>query len=210
MVDGYTGYNKVKDIKRYCCFAHIRRYFFDAIPKGKQRDISNPAVQGVGYCDKLFAYERRFKEKGCSYEQIKNESLKHEKLVLEAFLVWLEKQTPVRGSKFATAVNYALNFRDRMMAYLEDGRYSFSNNLSEQKMKSFVIGRKGWLFWDTPEGARASAVAYSFAEMTSASHLNIFRYIKYLLEQRPSENMKDFELEKLMPWNEDVIELCKL
>ena len=44
MADGYTGYNKVQDIKRCCCFAHIRRYFFDAIPKGKNRDISCPAV----------------------------------------------------------------------------------------------------------------------------------------------------------------------
>ena len=210
MVDGYTGYNKVKDIKRCCCFAHIRRYFFDAIPKGKQRDISNPAVQGVEYCDKLFAYERHFKEKGYSYKQIKNGRLKHEKPVIEAFLVWLEKQTPVRGSKFATAVNYALNRRDLMMTYLEDGRCSLSNNLSEQKMKSFVTGRKGWLFCDTPEGAEASAIAYSFAEMASANHLNVFKYIKYLLEQRPDENMKDSELEKLMPWNEEVIELCKL
>lgn len=210
MVDGYTGYNKVKDIKRCCCFAHIRRYFFDAIPKGKQRDISHPAVQGVEYCDKLFAYERRFKEKGYSYKQLKNGRLKHEKPVIEAFLVWLNQQTPVRGSKFATAVNYALNRQDLMLTYLEDGRCSLSNNLSEQKMKSFVIGRKGWLFCDTPEGAEASAIAYSFAEMALANKLNVFGYIKYLLEQRPSENMDDSELEKLMPWNEDVIELCKL
>ena len=210
MVDGYTGYNKVKDIKRCCCFAHIRRYFFDAIPKGKQRDISHPAVQGVEYCDKLFAYERRFKEKGYSYKQLKNGRLKHEKPVIEAFLVWLNQQTPVRGSKFATAVNYALNRQDLMLTYLEDGRCSLSNNLSEQKVKSFVIGRKGWLFCDTPEGAEASAIAYSFAEMALANKLNVFGYIKYLLEQRPSENMDDSELEKLMPWNEDVIELCKL
>lgn len=42
--------------------------FFDAIPKGKQRDISISAVQGVEYCDKLFAYERHFKEKGYAYK----------------------------------------------------------------------------------------------------------------------------------------------
>ena len=210
MVDGYTGYNKVKDIRRCCCFAHIRRYFFDAIPKGKQRDISHPAVQGVEYCDKLFAYERHFKEKGYSYKQLKNGRLKHEKPVIEAFLVWLNQQTPVRGSKFATAVNYALNRQDLMMTYLEDGRCSLSNNLSEKKMKSFVIGRKGWLFCDTPEGAEASAIAYSFAEMALANNLNVFSYIKYLLEQRPNEGMDDSQLEKLMPWNEDVMELCKL
>lgn len=210
MVDGYTGYNQVKDIRRCCCFAHIRRYFFDAIPKGKQHDISHPAVQGVEYCDKLFAYERRFKEKGYSYAQLKNGRLKHEKPVIEAFLAWLENQNPVRGSKLDTAVKYALNRRDYMMTYLEDGRCSLSNNLSEQKMKSFVIGRKGWLFCDTPDGAEASAIAYSFAEMALANKLNVFSYIKYILEQRPDENMDDSELEKLMPWDENVIELCRL
>lgn len=31
----------------------------DAVPKGSEKDLSNPAVQGVAYCDKLFVYERR-------------------------------------------------------------------------------------------------------------------------------------------------------
>ena len=165
---------KVKDIKRCRCFAHIRRYFFDTISKGKQRDISIPAVQCVKYYDKLFAYECNFEEKGYSYEQIKNRRLKHEKPVIEAFLVRLEKKTPVKGSKFATAVSYALNLGDLMMTYLEDEGYILSNNLSEQKMKSFVTSRKDWLFCDTPEGTEASAIAYSFAEMASAHHLNVF------------------------------------
>ncbi len=65
-------------------------------------DISCPAVQGVEYCDKLFAYERHFKEKGYSYKQIKNGRLKKEKPVIEAFLSWLEKQKTIKGSKFAT------------------------------------------------------------------------------------------------------------
>lgn len=210
MADGYTGYNKVQDIKRCCCFAHIRRYFFDAIPKGKNRDISCLAVQGVEYCDKLFAYERHFKEKGYSYKQIKNGRLKKEKPVIEAFLSWLEKQKPIKGSKFATAVTYALNRKEHMMTYLEDGRCSLSNNLSEQKMKSYVIGRKGWLFSDSPEGAEASAISYSIAETALANGLNVYKYITYVLEKRPTEEMADSELEKLLPWNDKVFEMCKI
>ena len=118
----------------------------------------------------------------------KNGCLKHEKPVIEAFLVWL---------KFAATVNYALNRRDLMMTYLEDGRCSLSNNLSEQKMKSFVTGRKGWLFCDTLEGAEASAIAYSFAEMASAHHLNVYKYIKYLPDQRPNDQMEDAQLEAM-------------
>ena len=56
MADGYQGYNKVKETKRCCCFAHIRRYFLEAVPRGMEKDYTNPAVQGVLYCDRLFAF----------------------------------------------------------------------------------------------------------------------------------------------------------
>ena len=105
-----TQYNNCllyTSIKRCCCFAHIRRYFFDAIPKGKNRDISCAAVQGVEYCDKLFAYERHFKEKGYSYKQIKNGRLKKEKPVIEAFLSWLEKQDPIKAVSYTHLQYYS-------------------------------------------------------------------------------------------------------
>ena len=55
--DGYQGYNSLPGIRRCSCWAHIRRYFIDAVPKGKQYDYSQPAVQGVQYCNRLFAME---------------------------------------------------------------------------------------------------------------------------------------------------------
>lgn len=45
MCDGYSGYNKVPDIKRTACWAHIRRYLTDAVPQGKKLDYNQPAVQ---------------------------------------------------------------------------------------------------------------------------------------------------------------------
>lgn len=85
MADGYHGYNLLKDGKRCCCYAHIRRYLLEAIPKGHEKDYSDPAVQGVLYCDKLFEYERRYLVKGLSPEQRKKRRLKDEKPVIEAF-----------------------------------------------------------------------------------------------------------------------------
>ena len=61
--DGYQGYNSLSDIKRCSCWAHIRRYFIDAVPKGKQYDYSQPAVQGVQYCNRLFAIEDSINKK---------------------------------------------------------------------------------------------------------------------------------------------------
>lgn len=54
--DGYQGYNNLPGIRRCSCWAHTRRYFIDAVPKGKQYDYSNPAVQGVQFCLKLLTY----------------------------------------------------------------------------------------------------------------------------------------------------------
>ena len=156
MTDAYSGYNKVQGVQRCCCFAHIRRYFHDAIPKGKAYDLSHPAVQGVDYCNRLFRYEENFKKNKYSYEKIQEMRLKYSKPVLEAFLCWLDEITPTRNSRLHKAVVYAKNRKESLLTYLEDGRCSLSNNLSEQKMKSFVIGRKGWLFCDTPAGAEGA------------------------------------------------------
>lgn len=75
MVDVYQGYKKVNEAKR-CCFAYIRRYLLEAIPKGHEKDYRHPAVQEVLYCNKLFEYERVYKEKGLSCKQIGNRRLK--------------------------------------------------------------------------------------------------------------------------------------
>ena len=58
IADGFTGYNKLKRFRRCCCYAHLRRYFIEAIPKGHEKDFTDPGVQGMLYCNKLFEYER--------------------------------------------------------------------------------------------------------------------------------------------------------
>ncbi|MDR2712971.1 MAG: IS66 family transposase [Clostridiales bacterium] len=210
MTDAFSGYNKVPDVKHCPCFAHIRRYFFEAIPKGMENDLTHPAVQGLNYINKLFEYERIFKEQQLSTKQVYENRLKKEKPVLDAFNAWLDKQNPIPGSRFEKAVNYAINRRGTMETYLEDGRCSFSNALTELLMKSFATGRKGWLFSDSVDGANASAITYSLVEMAKASGIHVFEYIKYLLESRPHKDMTDSELEALLPWHPEVVAKCKL
>ena len=204
MTDGFSGYNKLKDVNRCCCWAHVRRYFFDAIPKGRENDLSEPAVQGVNYCDALFALEREIKKKATTFDQIKELRLKKERKHLDAFWAWLDKQTPIAKGRMDKAVNYAKNRKHYLETYLEDGRCSFSNNLAENSIRPFTIGRKNWLFSDTVAGAKASATIYSIVEMAKANGLNIYEYLKYLLEHRPDADAPDEELEKLCPWNEQV------
>ena len=128
---------------RCSCWAHIRRYFIDAVPKGKQYDYSQPAVQGVQYCNRLFAIEDSINKKyPGDYEKRKQLRLEKEKPVLEAFWSWLDQQKPVRNTRMDKAVNYVLNRRDTAETYLEDGRCSFTNNLSENAIRPFAVGRE--------------------------------------------------------------------
>lgn len=138
------------------------------------------------------------------YEKRKQLRLEKEKPVLEAFWSWLDQQKPVRNTRLDKAVNYVLNRRDIAETYLEDGRCSFTNNLSENAIRPFAVGRKNWLFSSSVDGANASAVVYTMVEMAKAHGLNIYGYLKFLLENRPSKNMTDEQLAELAPWSEKL------
>ena len=188
---------------------HIRRYLYEAIPKGKENDYTEPAVQGYLYINKLFDYERQYRQKCLSKKQLENRRLKDQKPVIEAFLKWLDRQSTVKGSRLDRAVTYCQNQRPYMMTYLEDARCSLSNNISENSIRPVTCGRKNWLFSDTTDGANASMTVYSLIEMAKANDINPLKYLEYILEARPNKEMSDEELEKLSPWNEEVKKACQ-
>ena len=108
---------------------------------------------------------------------------KKKPVVVRLFVRGLIKQNPTRGSRMDKAVTYIQNRRSYLSTYLEDGRCSFSNNLSENAIRPFTVGRKNWLFCDTPNGAQASAVVYTMVEMAKANGVNVYHYLTYLLEK---------------------------
>lgn len=93
MCDGYSGYNKVPDAKRTACWAHIRRYLTDAIPKGKALDYTQPSVQGMLYINQLFHLEDVIRSKYSSFDAIKKARLEKEKPVVEGFCRGLISRT---------------------------------------------------------------------------------------------------------------------
>ena len=158
--------------------------------------------------NRLFDHERYSTAKKHTPEQRHAYRLEKEKPTLDAFWKWISQQSPKKGTRFEKAVNYAQNHKDEFMTYLEDGRCSFSNNLSENAIRPFTVGRRNWLFSDTPKGADASAMVYTMVEMAKAHNLNIYKYLNYLLEQLPRTAMADEELSKLVPWNDTVQATC--
>ncbi|UZE97468.1 transposase [Alkalimarinus alittae] len=94
------------------------------------------------------------------------------KPVLEKLRHWLDKTLPAvpLTTLLGKALNYLHKYWSRLTIYLEDGRLNIDNNIAENAIRPFVIGRKSWLFSDTPRGAHASAKVYSVIEL--AIHKN--------------------------------------
>ena len=108
-------------------------------------------------------------------------------------------------SALGKAIYYLLEQWPYLTRYLEDGRLELSNNRAERSIKPFVMGRKNWLFSESQTGAEASAIVYSMVEMAKAHNLNIYKYLKYLLEHRPNYKMTDEQLSAVLPWKQEVI-----
>ncbi len=98
-----------------------------------------------------------------------------------------------------------------MENYLLDGRCSLSNNVVENTIRPFTVGRKNWLFADTPKVADASATVYSLVETAKANGLNVNKYLQYVLQFMPATDWRNHPefLDEIMPWDASVQKRCK-
>jgi hypothetical protein len=200
--DGYEGYHDLSDnIKVVGCFAHARRKFDEAIKSLPKKDqFDSAAMIGKKFCDKLFSLERDFAELTAKERFQKRQELS--KPVFDQFYEWLSKFNPPPKTGLYTAVIYAKNQRQYLERYLEDGRLEISNNRAERSIKPFVVGRKNWLFENTPRGAKASAIMFSIIETAKENSLNPYKYLTYIFENAPNWDIRSNvnNLERLLPW----------
>ena len=207
VTDGYSGYNQVDGVTRCGCWAHMRRKWRKAMPKGATKENSKAAV-GYDYCNKLFALERNFSEMSDGVRktarQVKVEPL------LGTYWWWLEKLEPVPGSKLAEAVTYAKNQKPYLNAFPDHGEVDISNNFAENAIRPFVVGRKGWLFCDSPKGADSSAIVYTLVETAKTNRLDPYRYLERSLTELPylGKNPKQEYLDAFMPWSSAMQRTC--
>lgn len=207
--DGYSGYNKLSGVKRCGCWAHLRRKFYEAVPSRKSSSELTSSEAGVKYCDRLFAIEKELQDLSPEERYIKR--LELEKPVLEAFWSWIDTLNPLRSSALGRAVTYAKSQKPYMETYLLDGRLNISNNPAENAIRPFTVGRKNWLFSDTPKGAKASADVYSLVETAKANGLNVYAYLEHLLLYMPTIDWRNYPelMDDLMPWSDQVQAECR-
>jgi len=205
--DGYAGYNTVEHAVRCGCFSHLRRKFEAAMPKKAPKD--NKGRIGFEFCQELFALERQF-ENLTPDERLK-QRIERSAPVLDRFYDWLGTVNPLAGSKLSEAYVYAINQKEPLRAFLLDGRIEISTNRIENHIRPFARGRRAWLFADTVDGAKASAVAYSIIQTAVVNGLNPYQYLRYLFTELPTVLTKDpdADLSRFFPWAEEAQAKCK-
>ena len=87
--DGYDGYNKVGNVTRCGCWAHVRRKFVEALPTDKELLPTSQAAVGVEWCNRIFLLERGF-AKLSAEERLKSRR-EQTKPVLDGFFAWLDR-----------------------------------------------------------------------------------------------------------------------
>jgi len=184
--DGYEGYHKLPDeIIVVGCLAHLRRKFFDALKTlPKESRPESVAAKGVTYLDRLFHLEKQFAS--LTPDNRLKERIHLSKQVFDEFYHWIYSLNALPSTLIGKAVHYAKSQEKYLLRYLLDGRLEISNNRAERSIKPFVIGRKNWLFSNTPGGARASAIYYSLVVTAMENGLNPFEYLTWILTNMPN------------------------
>lgn len=225
MCDGYACYNSVLrrnkvtgaaplSIRPVACMVHIKREFVDAL-KGlpKKYWSQTGAYLAVAKLEKIFHIDNEISFS--SYEERKEIRMGALYEAMKDFFDYIrsEQNRSLPSAKYGRAITYALNQEEKAMRLFEDGRLELDNNMAERTVKPYVINRKNSLFNNTERGAKASCVLFSIVETAKQNHLDVGRYLEYVLEEcrgmHKDEVLPKEKIKKLLPWSKSLPEYLR-
>ena len=204
VTDGYGAYDGAAAVLKLThagCMAHARRYFEEARKAGSNAGHAKVALEFIG---KLSLVERLLWDRDHPVTAAQRVEIRQQKSVpiMRDFHAWLEALAPqvLPESRLGKAVYYTLGQWPKLSVFLTHGEVPMHNNRCENAIRPFVVGRKGWLFSDTVNGAVASANLYSLVETAKANGVEPHAYLTFLFERLPQlKSVEDFEA--VLPWN---------
>lgn len=205
LTDGYEAYGRVcaeYSLTALGCWAHVRRNFDEAIkaqgllgPEKRKASLAGVAMTKIR---ELYRIERE--TKALSSEE--RQRVRQERAIplLADIRTWIDEYLPIvpPRSALGKAMNYAHKQWPKLTVYVEDGRLRIDNNLTENAIRPFVIGRKNFLFCDTVAGANASANLYSLIETAKANGIEPYAYLRTVFTELPQATSVG-EIEALLP-----------
>jgi transposase len=216
MSDGYEVYDQIArqySLVHLACWAHARRKFIEAeaaLPK-HARTSDHPAIVMLNLIGELYGVEQQAREAG--REKTTEQRLA---IILQArradsvnivdhiqtqLLAHLHTTAP--QSPLGKAFQYLHGQWPKLIRFLDNGSYPLDNNLSENAIRPFEIGRKNFLFSDTVHGAKASANLYSLIETAKANGLEPYHYLAHVFRELPNATTLD-NIDALLPWKVNI------
>jgi len=207
MTDGYDVYDavaKTQQLVHLGCWTHCRRYFHDALqalPKDK-RGPDQLAARFIALIGRLYHVEAQAKRDGVDTDELGRRRQQESVAALvdiEALLL-ANVHAVLPKSLLGQALHYLASQWNKLKRYVEDGRYSIDNNVQENAIRPFCVGRRNWLFADTVAGANASANLYSLLQTCQVNGIDGYRYLRALFVALPKARTAD-DYAALLPWH---------
>lgn len=200
--DGYSGYDWVNDeafIIHLACMAHARRPFAKLMKLSKSTGQSDVAIKLIA---ELYQIESKAREQQLTHKQRYELRQSESKPLLDALKIWLDKMALSSSPKsvFGKGITYMLKRWVELTNFLKDGCLEIDNNMAENSIRPFAVGRKNWMFKGSPRGAKAGACFYSLIETCKANDIDPFKYLNYLFINIPHCNTGE-DYRKLLPYN---------
>jgi len=210
MTDGYDVYGAVAQmyqLEHLGCWAHCRRYFHEALqalPK-EQRGPDQLAGRFMALIGELYQVEAQARREGIEASELGKRRQRESAPVLaeiEALLL-ANLHAVLPKSLLGKALHYLASQWSKLKRYVQDGRYSIDNNVQENAIRPFCVGRRNWLFADTVAGANASANLYSLLQTCQVNGIDGYRYLRALFIALPKAKTVD-DYTALLPWRIDL------
>lgn len=181
----YDGFDDRKDLISYGCWAHARRYFFEA--QDSTPDRAAHALEQIG---RLYQIERALRERQAQAEERRRLRQEEALPVLGRFKAWLEATPGLPKSPWGKAVHYSLGRWDKLRRYTEDGRIEIDNNLVENTIRPIALGRKNYLFAGSHAAAQRAAVLYSLLATCKKHEVNPQFWLSDVLDRIPTHPIR--------------------
>jgi transposase len=181
--DGYSGYNELRfrdTVINIGCWAHCRRNFVDVI---KIASTPGKAQEIVKLINELYHIETTARNQNLDFSERQKLRQKEAVPILEKIHESLTKANAPPKSSLGKAITYALNQWQYLKKYTDHGEAEIDNNLIENQIRPFALGRRNWLFLGNEKAANTAAFFCSIIQTCRINNIDARKYLIYVLTQ---------------------------
>jgi hypothetical protein len=202
--DAYSGYDelfKKQGVIEVGCWVHARRKFDEAVSSRPQE-----ATDIMARIAQLYKLEAAWVEMEPG-ERTRQRQL-HARPAVDDVFERIEELKPaiLPSEPLRKAMDYALNQREALYRYLDDGRLKPDNNTAENAIRPLALGRKNWLFTGSDRGGRAAALFLGLIQSCKACDVNPWEYFNDMLRRimsHPANRLRELLPDQWKPLPKD-------